>query len=545
MNQQHKPTIEGYTDQLSVEAGEEIGFHVSTNTHEYAIEIARVGVERKIVWTKQGLPGAEHPVQENSFSDGCNWPVALKVAVPENWKSGYYEVTLTGSDRAGSRAKGEMSFVIRSAHPGRDTKILLQRGTNTDNAYNTWGGADLYRGTNGQARRVSFDRPFAGSAGYQGRFLFSIGAAVEDILARGEITPALRREFSERGMLLTNFAGITTNSGHAGPGVDPAERVPYQWHIQDAETCVRIEKQAGALNVYDGFTTFQSGWRNWEHPFVEWVERAGYEIDYAVNSDLEFHPEILDHYKLVLSVGHDEYWSSPMRDHLEAFIARGGNVAFFSGNSVYWQVRSEDNGRALVGWKQGYKDDPHYQSGDHRQLTTLWCSRLVGRPENQLTGVSFAYGGYHRFFGQFQDGVGAYTVHRPDHWVFEGAGLKRGDLLGARDKIVSYECDGCDYELEDGLPVPTHRDGTPDNFEILAGGPAALSAADDSLGMIVEALHGDRAAPHRQPGAAMIGIYTRGGTVVTVGSTNWSDGLHGGDKAVERITRNILDRLSR
>ena len=28
-------------------------------------------------------------------------------------------------------------------------------------------------------------------------------------------------------------------------------------------------------------------------------------------------------YKLVLSVGHDEYWSAPMRDHLEAFIAQG------------------------------------------------------------------------------------------------------------------------------------------------------------------------------------------------------------------------------
>ena len=88
MKQQHKPTIEGYTDQLSVEAGEEIGFHISTNTRGYSVEIARVGAERKIVWTKQGLPGAEHPVPENSFSDGCNWPIALKVAVPENWKSG-------------------------------------------------------------------------------------------------------------------------------------------------------------------------------------------------------------------------------------------------------------------------------------------------------------------------------------------------------------------------------------------------------------------------------------------------------------------------
>jgi hypothetical protein len=31
-----------------------------------------------------------------------------------------------------------------------------------------------------------------------------------------------------------------------------------------------------------------------------------------------------------------------MRDTTEAFIARGGNVAFFSGNTSFWQVRMED-----------------------------------------------------------------------------------------------------------------------------------------------------------------------------------------------------------
>ncbi len=85
----------------------------------------------------------------------------------------------------------------------------------------------------------------------------------------------------------------------------------------------------------------QSQFRNWELPFVVWAESNGYTLEYAANSDLEFHPEILNAYRLVLSVGHDEYWSAPMRDHLEEFIGRGGNVAFFSGNTCCWQVRSE------------------------------------------------------------------------------------------------------------------------------------------------------------------------------------------------------------
>jgi hypothetical protein len=38
---------------------------------------------------------------------------------------------------------------------------------------------------------------------------------------------------------------------------------------------------------------------------------------------------------------------------------------------------------------------------------------------------------------------------------------------------------------------------------------------------------------------------TNGGTVVTVGSTDWSYGLSGNEPAVERITRNVLDRLSK
>ena len=106
-----------------------------------------------------------------------------------------------------------------------------------------------------------------------------------------------------------------------------------------------------------GFTARYSGWGRWERHFIRWAERAGYKVDLAVNSDLELHPEILKHYRLVLSVGHDEYWSSPMRDHLESFI-RGGNAAFFSGNTSFWQVRSEDAGRTLIGWKEAFKEDP-------------------------------------------------------------------------------------------------------------------------------------------------------------------------------------------
>ena len=46
-------------------------------------------------------------------------------------------------------------------------------------------------------------------------------------------------------------------------------------------------------------------------------------------------------------------------------------------------------------------------------------------------------------------------------------------------------------------------------------------------------------------GNAVLGVYQRNGTVFTCGSTDWSHGLRGGDKTVERITLNVIERLGK
>ncbi|MDX2036429.1 MAG: DUF6605 domain-containing protein [Isosphaeraceae bacterium] len=431
------PRIDGYCDALSVKPGEAIRLHVSTNQPEYRVDVERVGGKVEAVWSKEGLPGRDHPTPRDASARVCRRPASVVLDIPRDWRSGYYRVRLTAGP-----ATWNAFFVVRASEPGKTSPILIQLATNTYCAYNEWGGYSLYA-YNGrdhvQGRRVSFDRPMRGQ------------------------------------------------------------------------------------------------FENWELPFVQWAEQAGYTLEYAVNSDLEFHPEILAGYRLVLSVGHDEYWSAPMRDNLEAFIGKGGNVAFFSGNSVCWQVRSEENGRALACWKQDLGDDPVYMTDDRRTLTTLWSHHLVGRPENSLTGVGFLFGGYHRSHGQFMDGPGSFDVHRPEHWVFAGTDLKRGEAFGGKDTIVGYECDGCEFTLVDGLPVPTHRDGTPKTFTILATAPARWHPDDCEWYEKWE---------KGRTGAAVLGVYTRGGTVFTCGSTDWSHGLRGRDPKVERITRNVLDRLS-
>jgi hypothetical protein len=442
--------VEGYTDKLSYLPGETVNLHPSYVGTELSYTVARVGGATKKIeamWARSSGDAARKtdpvPVPDDASSHGCGWPAIMSFRLADDIPSGYYVVRLEAKQPDGKTATGECFFVVRSANPGKDTKILLQLSTNTYNAYTNWGGYSLYayNGKNRvQGHRVSFDRPIS------------------------------------------------------------------------------------------------SQFNNWERPFVEWAEKAGYKIDYCVNSDLEFHPELLKHYKLVLSVGHDEYWSSPMRDNLEKFVASGGNIAFLSGNTCCWQVRSEDKGRALVCYKQAYRADPLYKKGDPKLLSTLWSHHLVGRPENTLTGVGFLWGGYHRSHGQHMDGSGAFTVHRPDHWLFEGTALKRGAAFGGKDSIVGYECDGCELAWKDGLPSPTHRDGTPKGFTVLATSPARWHPDDCEWYEKWE---------KGRNGHAVMGVYTNGGTVVTAGTTDWSHGLRGNDPAVARITKNILDKLGR
>jgi hypothetical protein len=300
----------------------------------------------------------------------------------------------------------------------------------------------------------------------------------------------------------------------------------YGYHGRDANQGHRVSFERPPASQFP----------NWEQPFVEWAEQSGFLLEYATNGDLESRPELLKAYRLVLSVGHDEYWSAAMRDNLEQFIARGGNVAFFSGNTCCWQVRAEDDGQALTCWKQNFHSDPVYAAREgYSKLSSLWSHHLIKRPENQLTGVGFLWGGYHRSHGQFMDGSGAFTVHRPDHWIFEGTGLKRDSAFGGKDTIVGYECDGCELRWEDGLPNATHRDGTPDTFTVLCTAPAQWHPDDCQWYEQWE---------NGRKGNAVLGVYTRGGTVFTCGSTDWAHGLRGKDPIVDRITRNVLIRLS-
>ena len=297
--------------------------------------------------------------------------------------------------------RSDAFFVVRP-DPGDPAPILLVLSTSTYDAYNDWGGPSLYTG----GTRVSAERPLAK------------GFLVKPEPHRRKMQPEPDRE------------GL--------------------WFFRWAEPL--------GLSVWSG----GAGWWNWERPFVHWATANGYRLDVAISTDLEQHPEVLDGHRLFVCVGHDEYWSWGMRDALDAHTAAGGNAAILSGNTCCWQVRFEDDHRAMTSYKYRADEDPVVGTPQEHLLSGAWWDRRIGRPETSTTGLTFSRGGYSRYGLGVPRASGAFTVHRPDHWLFEGTDLRYGDALGLTDTIVAYEVDGCELRTgPDGLPAPTHADGAP------------------------------------------------------------------------------------
>jgi hypothetical protein len=499
--------VEAYCAELSCSPGDTMALHVSSRADRYDISIHRWGAELDLVWTANDLEGVEQSTPDDADANGCGWPVAVTVPIGEAWLSGFYLVTLTAHDAPADRAVGHAGFVV---HAGRHrARALLVLATNTYNAYNSWGGKSLYTG----GSRVSFARPFG----------------------RG----MLMRPFTERD--------------------DRKSRPTYRREEPDVDGL--IYQQYRFANGYPGFMG-SAGWFTYERRFVEWAEGHGFEFDYAVSSDLERVPETVAGYDLVLGVGHDEYWSAGQRAAIEAHVRGGGNYVSLSGNTMFWQVRLEAGGRAMVCHKyRAHEVDPVVGTDAQATMTGMWADPLVALPETALLGAGSAYGLYSRFGAATPRGSGAFTVYRNEHWMFEGTGLHYGDLLGADDGVVGYETVGCRLGFDAfQLPVAAGGDGTPPQVEVVAFTPssnlamgeypASIAALDDQgdLEFIASRLHGrvdaDTLALCRHGNAVMLTCRPYGddgGEVVTIGSTDWVFGL-AGDPLVGQVTRNVINR---
>lgn len=498
-----------YSDRLSARAGERVGLHASSPLSPCRIEIARIGQSREVVLTLDGVPVGDYPTPEGADTQGCGWPEATGFEVGADWRSGYYDILLTAPD-------GRTAHHMLCVKPAQPTvKIALVLTTNTLHAYNYWGGASAYCDVDAlMSGRAPLDQAMAGAIGV----LSAERPFPPMLLAPPEGMPRLVN-LTPRGFGQRPWAGADT-----------------AWSKAHRQT------------PYDGSAGFL---HKWEHAFVRWAEAEGIALDYFTDGDLEAEPGVLDAYPCTALVGHSEYWSAPQRDALERFVDAGGGLAILSGNTAFWKVRWDGAQMVCRKWR-GMEDEAAGPDATH-----LWSHPVLARPEAEITGLSFLYGGYHRLGLCVARGAGGFTVYRSEHWALEGCDLYYGDVIGGQVPLVGYENDGCLFDFgEDGLPRPIPKLGVPESLEIIALTPAAFAEAPspyrplippEQLPVVAEIAHGS-ASPEAQArmlrGHAVMASFRRGaGEVFNTGTTEWAYGLAAGDPFVTRITRNVLSRF--
>ena len=450
--------IRGYPGTPSLNPGEQLVLHVSTDAPRFRVELWRQGATLEHMTDGDSLP-----LRGALFPDGApdldwGWP-GYSLAIPAHWPSGVYVAMLIAIAADGSETGPDTSTTF--ATDAKALFVLRHRGAVAP-------GTPLYK--------VSW----ATFVAYNGTGYGSL--YTEAVWSREQPHPGFKATWRRPGC---------GTGGLVMPG--------------DSE------------DAYDTASRRQS-FEHWDAPLVRWLEAEGFRPHYCSDWDLHRDPTLLRDYSLLLSVGHDEYWSDAMRDALDAHVARGGNIAFFSGNISGYRIHFTDADTAITCAKIGPPDkDPDTWAKD---------SWMQVNPETRLLGVATAFG------GGWWDGrrrTQGYKVQHADHWVFAGSGLADGEEFGADDSfpLIGYEVDGCAFRVKDGRALPTGEGGTPRDFLIL--GIAEL---------------GEGWVASRPHAAATMGMHVgaRGGIVFQAATTDWPI-LVPRNRHVAAVARNVVENM--
>ncbi len=251
----------------------------------------------------------------------------------------------------------------------------------------------------------------------------------------------------------------------------------------------------------------------WELDLVMWLEKNGYDVNYATDIDLHQRGfELLKPYQALLSAGHDEYWSKPMYDAAEMARDSGIDLAFFGANAVYWQMRLEESAdgtpnRVMV----AYKDASLDPETDPELKTLRW--RDLGRAEQALVGIQFIADGEFSSDGSTN---ADYVVINSDHWAYADTGLSDGDHI---PRLVGYEADS----LFPDFPQPVSND-----YTLLSSSPFTTYDGQQVT---------TNSSIYQAPSGAW---------VFASGTMSWSWGLNREgvvSPAIQTATANILDRF--
>ena len=377
--------IEGYLSAVSAQAGDTLQMYVTTTAPSFSATAYRLGwyggkLARQ-VWSSTANRGSVQPASTRDPATGMvetAWQPSLAVAVTGDWPPGDYLFKLVSS-------QGWDSYVpLTVRDDGSRSPILVVNAVTTWQAYNLWGGYDLYAGPRGAADRakvVSFDRPYR------------LGDGSGDFLGN-------------------------------------------------------------------------------EEKLVKLVERDGLDVSYTTDVDLGQRAATLDQHRVIVSLGHDEYWSTAMRANVTAARDHGVNLVVLGANAIFRHIRLEPSplgpDRHEVNYRVA-KDDPVLASNP-AEVTVSWRDPPVSKPENSLLGEMY----------ECNPVDADMVVTDPGAWVFAGTGLTAGQhlphLVGSEYDRWSAADGGPPVEVLAESPVVCHGRSSVANFTytVAASGAGVL-----------------------------------------------------------------------
>ena len=270
-----------------------------------------------------------------------------------------------------------------------------------------------------------------------------------------------------------------------------------------------------------------------ELPLLFHLESLGLDMTYWTDIDLHARPQLLTNHRCLFSLGHDEYWSTPMRQSATLANASGVNLAFLGANACYRQIRLQPTSVGPTRLQVCYKDageDP--MASQQPALTTVnWNQAPVDNPESTLIGSMY------QSVGAKADMV----VTDASSWFYDGCNLNDGHtfssvILGEYDRYVPSLPGPHNADVLAHSPVPgqanwsdiTYYTAPGNGGGVLASGSASFVSLLGNTGAIPP-----NVIPPAIPGVtdvirrAMENVYGRFGlgpaTSYGSSSGNWAD----------------------
>ena len=299
-----------------------------------------------------------------------------------------------------------------------------------------------------------------------------------------------------------NFSIYTHPKGNQGPWADVSFDRPYG----------REAQHQGVVN--DPLTVGAGEFLPFEFPLAYWLEEQGYDVTYCSNSDM-MTPDRGLKCKVFISVGHDEYWDIRQFRSVEKLRDAGVSLMFLSGNAICWvsPMRASSSG---IENRIIFRGGPYGGENEYAQNRQKNHGPFPehGPDEGLLMGARNV---------EPVNGGGDWICTKPEHWIFEGTGMKQGDRIPG---LIGWEYHGQPADIP--------------GLEVVGAGTAWVGGVKP------------------QQWTATVHPGPKESVIFNASSIFWAQGLssppghvlpwshwsrpHGPDARVQRITANVLKR---